>query len=64
MACKLSNSSPIEIMACRNSGLNDPDYGLEYMISLWENPWVYFCTADGSSPCTRGTPENLDYRIA
>jgi hypothetical protein len=40
MACKLGNASAIDIMACRKAGLQDVDYGLEYMISLMQNPWV------------------------
>jgi hypothetical protein len=40
LACVLDNASQQDIIACRQKGLADPEYGFDYVLSTLENPWV------------------------
>lgn len=40
LACQLDNSNPQDILACRGYGLQDRDYGFDYLLSMVQNPWV------------------------
>jgi len=34
LACRLGNASQLNILDCTNKGLLDPDYGMEYLLSV------------------------------
>ena len=38
--CKLTRSTQQDVLNCRESGLWDEDYGLNFLMSSFENPWT------------------------
>lgn len=45
--CKLSNASQLAIIDCKETGMLDTEYGLEYLFSTIQNPWV---KVNGTAP--------------
>lgn len=40
LACILKNANTLEIINCRGYGFVDAKYGLDFLTSLTQNPWV------------------------